>query len=73
MGERCVMATSLKYRLTQDIVIPKGTRVIFIAHIRQEAYRQAQALISHSPYAQSEWQINFDEAIKAGLIEKVES
>lgn len=67
------MAANLnKYRTTKDILVPKGTRVIFIGHIRHEAYRLAQALVGHGPDMQYEWQMSFDDALKAGLIEKVE-
>ena len=73
MGERRPMAANLnKYRTTKDIIVPRGTRVIFIRHIKQEAYRLAQALVGHGPDMQSEWTMSFDDALKAGLIEKIE-
>ena len=61
-----------KYRTTRDILVPKGTRVIFINHIRQENYRLAQALVSPGPDLQYEWTMNFDDALREGLIEKVD-
>lgn len=60
------------YRTTQNIIIPKNTRVVFISHVRQEAYRLASALINLGPEIQYEWVMDFDTALAAGFIEKVE-
>ena len=61
-----------KYRLTKDVLVPRGTRVIFISHIKQDAYRLAQALINIAPDMQYTWEMDFDSGLKAGLIEVVE-
>ena len=34
-----------RFRTTSDIVIPKGNPVIFVSHVKQEAYRLANALV----------------------------
>ena len=60
-----------KYRTTKDIVVPKGTLVIFIAHMKQDIRRAAQALISHGKDRQYTWLMDFDEAIDSKLIEKI--
>ena len=65
-------ANTNRYRTTRDILVPKGSRVIFIKHVKQEAYRLAQALVGHGPDMQYEWTMSFDDALKAGLIEKID-
>ena len=64
--------TANRYRTTKNILVPKGTRVIFISHIRQDAYRLAQALVNVNPDMQFEWTMNYDDAMTAGLIERVD-
>ena len=59
------------YRTTRDIVVPKGNRVIFVSHIRKEAYRLAQSLVSLKPDMLYTWEMDFEDALRAGLIEKV--
>ena len=39
-------ANNSKYRTTKDIIIPKGSNVIFVSRMKQEATRKAQALVN---------------------------
>lgn len=66
-----VNINTTRYRTTRDILIPKGNHVIFISHIRQDAYRLAQSLVTLNADTQWTWEMDFDSAIKAGLIEKI--
>ena len=61
-----------RFRTTKDILVPKGTSVIFISHQKHEAYRQAQALVRVDADKLYQWNMAFDDAIAAGLIEKIE-
>jgi hypothetical protein len=61
-----------RYRTTRDILVPKGTNVVYISQQKQHTYRLAQALIRFSEDMIYEWQMNFDDALRAGLIEKIE-
>lgn len=65
-------ANRSKYRTTKDILVPKGTHVVFVSHQKQEVYRLAQALVRISEEAIYEWHMNFDDAVREGLIEKIE-
>ena len=61
-----------KFRTTRDIVIPKGNPVVFVAHAKQEVYRLANSIVRLNPDMIYEWSMSFDDAVLAGLIEKVE-
>jgi len=67
-----VPASKCKYQTTKDIFIPKGTSVVYVGRMRQEVERTAQAFIPAGPNMHYEWLMYFDDALKIGLIEKVE-
>jgi hypothetical protein len=61
-----------RYRTTKDILVPKGTNVIYVSKQKQHSYRLARALIRISHDMIYEWQMDFDDALRARLIEKIE-
>ena len=64
-------ANNSKYRTTKDIIIPKGSNVIFVSRMKQEATRKAQALVNLGGGRIYDWMMDFDAALEAGLIEEV--
>lgn len=61
-----------KYRTTRDLTIPKGNNVVFVSHQRTEAYRLAHSIVRLNADMIYEWTMSFDDALAAGLIERVE-
>ena len=51
-----------RFRTTKDILVPKGTSVIFVSYQKHEAYRQAQALVRVDADKLYQWNMDFDDA-----------
>jgi hypothetical protein len=66
------MADKKKFQTAKDIVIPKGTRVVYIGKMRQEITNVASVLMGVGKHAHFDWMMHFDDALEAGLIEEVE-
>jgi hypothetical protein len=61
-----------KYRTTQDIIIPAGTIVARIPMLQKEVPNVATAVVSVGNHMHFDWIMWFDDAVKAGLIEKAD-
>ena len=64
-------ANVTRYRTTRDILVPKGTLVIFVSVMKQDIRRVAQALVKFGADAQYTWMMDFDDALDSKLIEKI--
>lgn len=62
---------SRKYRTTRDIVVPKGSRVVYVGRMKKDMSRLATALVRWDHDKVYEWIMHFDDALEAGLIEEV--
>ncbi|MET0651054.1 MAG: hypothetical protein ABWY63_00955 [Hyphomicrobiaceae bacterium] len=60
-----------RFRTVKDILIPAGTRVVYIARMKQEVLRTAQVIVSAGPDKHYEWLMHWDDALENGLIEEV--
>jgi hypothetical protein len=70
-GASMAAANITKYRTTKDIVVPKGTHVVFVNHMRQDVVRAASAVVGVGKDMHYDWLMYFDDALESGLIEKV--
>ena len=60
-----------KYRTTRDILIPKGTLIVYIHRMKKDVERVASAFVRAGPDRHYELTMFWDDALKANLIEKV--
>lgn len=60
-----------KYRLARDFAFPKGNTVVYVGRMKHDIYRAAMSIVSIAPDFQYEMFMNWDEALKLGLIEEV--
>lgn len=65
------MAVPRKYRTTRDIVVPKGSRVVYVGRMRKDMFRLATAMVRVDEDKLYEWLMQFDDALASGLIEEV--
>lgn len=61
----------VKFRTTRDILIPKGSPVVFVARMNKVVERTATAFVKAGPDMHYEWLMYFDDALAAGLIEEM--
>jgi len=59
------------YRTAKDIVIPAGTRVVYVRQMRHEVTEMAIAMVTLGDFRSFDWLMSFDDAIVAGLIEEI--
>ena len=62
---------SKKYQFAKDVVIPRGTHVMYVKHMRQDVVAAATALVGIGKDMHFDWLMYFDDALEAGLIEEV--
>jgi hypothetical protein len=62
-----VLRGNKQYKTVNDIVIPAGTRVVYVRHMHHEVEETALALVT-LPVGSYEWMMNFDDALSGGLI-----
>ena len=60
-----------KYRLARDITFLKDNAVVFVGRMKHDIYRAAMVHQNVGPELSQELFMNFDEAMRAGLIEEV--
>ena len=60
-----------KFRTTRDIVVPRGTNVVYVHRMKMDVERVARVFIRAGEDMHYEWQMFWDDALRAGLIEKV--
>ena len=60
-----------KFRTTKDILIPAGTNVVYVARMKQDVVRMAQAIVKAGPHQHYEWLMHFDDAVSRKLIEEI--
>lgn len=61
-----------RFRTTKDIVVPKGSPVVYIGRMKQDVERMVQVIVKAGPHKHFDWLMHFDDALEAGLIEEVE-
>ena len=61
-----------KYKTSRDIVIPRGTTVVYVRQMKHEVMETAVALVTLDPLHSYEWMMSFDDALTSGLIEETE-
>lgn len=61
-----------KFRTTRDIIVPKGSNVVYIGRMKQEVTRLAHAFVKAGPDIYYEFLMNFDDALELGWIEEIE-
>ena len=60
-----------KYQTTRDILVPKGTLVVYVHKMKKDVERVANAFVRAGPDMHYEWIMYFDDALRLGWIEKV--
>jgi hypothetical protein len=59
------------YRTTQDIVIPAGTEIIEGPTMSRYFTPHGEAVLGHGPDMTSHWRMDLEEALEAGLVERI--
>jgi hypothetical protein len=65
------MKLDKKFQTAKDIVIPKGTRVVYVSKMRQEVSNMASVMMSVGAHKHYDWLMHFDDALGSGLIEEI--
>ena len=60
-----------KYRIARDIMLPKGTTVVYVHKMRKDVERTALAIVRAGEDMHWEFQMFFDDALRAGLVEEI--
>lgn len=60
-----------KYQTTRDILVPKGTAIVYIHKMKKDVERVASAFVRAGPDMHYEWHMYWDDALRLGWIEKV--
>jgi hypothetical protein len=63
-----VLRGNRQYKTAVDIIIPAGTRVVYVRHMRQEVNEMAVAMVTLADYRSFDWLMGFEDALTAGLI-----
>ena len=59
------------YRTAKDILLPKGNVVVYVHRMKKDVERTALAVVRAGEDMHWEFQMHWDDALRAGLIEEV--
>ena len=65
-----VLRGNRQYKTAVDIVIPAGTRVVYVRSMRQEVNEMAIAMVTLPDFRSFDWLMGFEDAMAAGLIQE---
>jgi hypothetical protein len=66
------MADHKKYRIAKDIVIPKGTKVLFVSKMNQAIVEAMTAVVGVGKDMHFDWIMYREDALESGLVEEIE-
>lgn len=66
-----IQKATRQFQTAKPIIIPKGTKVVFVNKMHQSVVNMAQAVVGVGKDAHFDWLMYFDDALETGLIEEV--